>query len=148
MGHRLAIQAATGFRSAPSRCLDSLPHYSASLHLPALHIRSTAVMVSTHAALYRITACDVKILFCIGTFYNVGLGACGITNVDTDFIAAVSYDFFDSYPGATANPNLNPLCGQSVQATCKPSFSFCRPSYWDRSLTTCGHRLPQTTGRA
>lgn len=54
------------------------------------------------------------------TFYATGLGACGITNTDTDFIAAVSHTFFDSYPGYNgANPNNNPLCGRKVTANYK-----------------------------
>lgn len=32
------------------------------------------------------------------TFYATGLGACGITNNDGEFIAAVSEDLFDNYP--------------------------------------------------
>ncbi|KAF7293353.1 Barwin-like endoglucanase [Mycena kentingensis (nom. inval.)] len=52
-----------------------------------------------------------------GTFYAAGLGACGITNTDADLIAAVGYQTFDSYPGATGNPNSNPICGKEVVAT-------------------------------
>ncbi|KAF8824139.1 hypothetical protein HHX47_DHR9000054 [Lentinula edodes] len=32
-----------------------------------------------------------------GTYYDAGLGACGITNTDTDYIAAIGEDFFDQY---------------------------------------------------
>lgn len=50
-----------------------------------------------------------------GTYYGTGLGACGIVNKDTDFIAAVSQDFFDTFPGYTGgNPNKNGLCGRKV----------------------------------
>jgi len=50
-----------------------------------------------------------------GTYYATGLGACGIVNKDTDFIAAVSKDFFDTFPGYNgANPNNNGLCGRKV----------------------------------
>jgi len=50
-----------------------------------------------------------------GTYYATGLGACGIVNKDTDFIAAVSQDFFDTFPGYNgANPNNNSLCGRQV----------------------------------
>ncbi|KAI0348483.1 barwin-like endoglucanase, partial [Trametopsis cervina] len=52
----------------------------------------------------------------LGTFYATGLGACGITNTDSDFIAAVSHDFFDTFPGYNGlNPNNNPLCNKKVQ---------------------------------
>ncbi|KZV97970.1 hypothetical protein EXIGLDRAFT_764007 [Exidia glandulosa HHB12029] len=50
------------------------------------------------------------------TWYEVGLGACGINNVASDFVVAVSETFFDTFPGATTNPNNNPLCGQGVTA--------------------------------
>ncbi|PAV22449.1 plant expansin [Pyrrhoderma noxium] len=53
-----------------------------------------------------------------GTYYSTGLGACGITNSDSDYIAAVSYLLFDTYPGYDGtNSNDNPLCGKSVTAT-------------------------------
>ncbi|KAJ7590311.1 barwin-like endoglucanase [Mycena floridula] len=52
-----------------------------------------------------------------GTFFSPGLGACGIFNVDSDFIVAVSHILYDEFPGATPNPNLNPICGRAVQAS-------------------------------
>jgi hypothetical protein len=59
------------------------------------------------------------------TFYETGLGACGVTNTDTDFIAAIGEDFFDQYPAsagdssysADPNPNTNPICNRAVIAT-------------------------------
>ncbi|KAF5385542.1 hypothetical protein D9757_006729 [Collybiopsis confluens] len=55
------------------------------------------------------------------TFYATGLGACGITNVDTDYIAAVGSDFFDQYAihmgDSSGNPNNNPICGKKVTAS-------------------------------
>jgi hypothetical protein len=70
---------------------------------------------------------------------TAGLGACGITNKDSDFIVAVSWRLFDNYPYVTAtplslrtmlicsscsgynkvNPNTNPICGKRIRATCK-----------------------------
>ncbi|KAH9950476.1 RlpA-like double-psi beta-barrel-protein domain-containing protein-containing protein [Amylocystis lapponica] len=53
-----------------------------------------------------------------GTFYATGLGACGITNTDTDYICAVSHLLFDTYPGYDGvNPNTNPVCGKQLTAT-------------------------------
>ncbi|KAL5495143.1 DAG7 [Sanghuangporus weigelae] len=53
-----------------------------------------------------------------GTFYQIGLGACGITNGGDDRIAAVSHLLFDQFPGYDGvNPNGNPICGKSVTAT-------------------------------
>jgi hypothetical protein len=52
-----------------------------------------------------------------GTFYATGLGSCGITNSDTDFIAAVSHLLYDSWPGYNGvNPNNNPICGKKATA--------------------------------
>ena len=55
-----------------------------------------------------------------GTFYATGLGACGITNNDGDYIAAASHILYDSFPGyAGGNPNNNPICGRYATANCK-----------------------------
>ncbi|KZW03165.1 hypothetical protein EXIGLDRAFT_725631 [Exidia glandulosa HHB12029] len=48
------------------------------------------------------------------TFYDPGMGACGVTNSGSDLMAAVSQAFFDTFPGAGANPNANPLCGKTA----------------------------------
>lgn len=47
-----------------------------------------------------------------GTFYNTGLGACGIESNDSQFVVAVGYELYDSVN--TANPNNNPLCGRKI----------------------------------
>jgi len=53
-----------------------------------------------------------------GTFYETGLGACGITNNDSDYIAAVSQLLFDSFPDYNGvNPNDNPVCNKKVTAS-------------------------------
>lgn len=50
----------------------------------------------------------------VATFYEAGLGACGISNTDADFIVAIDAQTFDTFPGAGANPNASvprpPLC--------------------------------------
>jgi hypothetical protein len=51
-----------------------------------------------------------------GTYYGTGLGSCGWTNKDTDYIAAVSQLLYDTWPGATGNPNNNPICGRYATA--------------------------------
>jgi len=54
------------------------------------------------------------------TFYGTGLGACGITNKDTDYICAVSHLLFDGFDGYTGgDPNSNPICGKKIKATYK-----------------------------
>jgi expansin (peptidoglycan-binding protein) len=52
-----------------------------------------------------------------GTWYDTGLTACGVTNTDNQFIAAVSEILFDGFPGATANPNNNPVCNKQAEVT-------------------------------
>ncbi|KAH7883675.1 RlpA-like double-psi beta-barrel-protein domain-containing protein-containing protein [Phlebopus sp. FC_14] len=52
-----------------------------------------------------------------GTYYETGLGACGITNNDGQRIAAVSELLFDTYPGYDgSDPNSNPVCNKQVTA--------------------------------
>ena len=34
----------------------------------------------------------------LGTYYNTGLTACGVTNTDDEHIAAVSHLLYDSFP--------------------------------------------------
>lgn len=52
------------------------------------------------------------------TFYATGLGACGITNADTDYICAVSHLLFDGFDGYTGgDPNNNPVCNKKLKAT-------------------------------
>jgi len=51
-----------------------------------------------------------------GTYYGVSLGACGWTNTDNELVAAVSHILYDGWPGATANPNNNPICGRYATA--------------------------------
>lgn len=47
-----------------------------------------------------------------GTFYNTGLGSCGIVSNDSEFVVALGYELYDSVN--TANPNNNPLCGREI----------------------------------
>lgn len=50
-----------------------------------------------------------------GTYYTPGVGACGDTSVDTDYICALSYELFDQYT-PNGNPNENTLCGKKITA--------------------------------
>ncbi|KAA1476515.1 hypothetical protein DENSPDRAFT_785192 [Dentipellis sp. KUC8613] len=49
--------------------------------------------------------------------FNPGLGACGFTNTTSQIVASVSETFFQNFPGATENPNDNPLCAHSLNIT-------------------------------
>lgn len=45
------------------------------------------------------------------TFYEVGLGACGVTNTDSDLIAAMNWQQFNEFGSMS---NGNPICGKQA----------------------------------
>lgn len=47
------------------------------------------------------------------SYYTPGMGSCGHTNSDSDYIFAYGKDLMAAKGGA--NPNLNPLCGRKIQ---------------------------------
>ena len=49
------------------------------------------------------------------TYYNPGLGACGIDSTDNDAVVAVSHFTFDAVQTGS-DPNKNPLCGRKIRA--------------------------------
>lgn len=49
------------------------------------------------------------------TYYDTGLGACGWTSTDSDFIVALSQRVFDTKT-PNGNPNNNPYCGKKIEA--------------------------------
>ena len=51
-----------------------------------------------------------------GTFYSTGLGACGKTNQDTDYIVAVSHILYENNQ-VNGNSNDNSLCGKKIKAS-------------------------------
>ncbi|KIJ68365.1 hypothetical protein HYDPIDRAFT_146363 [Hydnomerulius pinastri MD-312] len=68
-----------------------------------------------------------------GTYYETGLGACGITNNDSQYIAAVSHLLFDTYPDYNGvNPNDNPVCNRQVLATYPPTGATVTVTITDR----------------
>lgn len=48
------------------------------------------------------------------TYYEPGLGACGVTSSSSDDIVSVSHIIFDA-ASTGSNPNANPLCGQKIR---------------------------------
>ncbi|KAI0728973.1 expansin family protein [Fomitopsis betulina] len=50
-------------------------------------------------------------------FTEFGLGACGVTNTDSDDVVAISYEIFDNYPGYNGDPPTNPVCFQQLTIT-------------------------------
>jgi len=67
----------------PSPILDTLSHF-ASMSLAKLFIVFVAMITATHSlpTLFKRFTGE-------GTFYNVGLGACGQTNSNSDYVAAL-----------------------------------------------------------
>ncbi|KAI6813801.1 hypothetical protein KC340_g16393 [Hortaea werneckii] len=54
------------------------------------------------------------------TYYQPGLGACGVTSTEDDFIVSLSHALFDAAGSSTdagGNSNENPLCGRMLRAT-------------------------------
>jgi hypothetical protein len=49
------------------------------------------------------------------TYYEPGLGACGVTSQNSDKIVAISHLVFDAV-SVGSNPNANPLCGKKIRA--------------------------------
>ncbi|KAF9444116.1 hypothetical protein P691DRAFT_678192, partial [Macrolepiota fuliginosa MF-IS2] len=49
--------------------------------------------------------------------FNPGPGACGFTNTSSQLVASVSAQVFNKFPGATTNPNKNPICRRSAFIT-------------------------------
>jgi len=53
-----------------------------------------------------------------GTWFNVGLSACGTWDSPAMPVVAVSAELFDQWPGYTDwNPNNNPICGKHLDIT-------------------------------
>ncbi|KAB5594584.1 hypothetical protein CTheo_1906 [Ceratobasidium theobromae] len=52
------------------------------------------------------------------TYFEIGLGACGWWNRNDEWVAAISHELYDNYPGyAGGNPNNNPVCGRTASIT-------------------------------
>ncbi|KZT03880.1 uncharacterized protein LAESUDRAFT_761482 [Laetiporus sulphureus 93-53] len=47
-------------------------------------------------------------------WFTPGVGACGFNNTSDQYVASVSAAVFDGYPGATSNPNDNPICQHNL----------------------------------
>ncbi|KAK4183652.1 RlpA-like double-psi beta-barrel-protein domain-containing protein-containing protein [Podospora australis] len=50
------------------------------------------------------------------TFYEPGLGSCGLTSSGSDLVAAIGKSLFDAST-VNGNPNNNPLCGKKIRVT-------------------------------
>lgn len=50
------------------------------------------------------------------SYYNAGMGSCGISNTDSDYIFAYGLGKMQASGGA--NPNANPMCGRKIAIKC------------------------------
>ncbi|KAJ8089125.1 hypothetical protein PM082_014373 [Marasmius tenuissimus] len=90
------------------------------------------------------------------TWYDPGLGACGFTSGPGELVAAVSVPVYDGFPGATPNPNLNPICrkrarvtanGKSVDVIIVDKCMKCATGDIDLSPAAFTKLAPQSVGR-
>ncbi|KAF9255162.1 plant expansin [Marasmius fiardii PR-910] len=90
------------------------------------------------------------------TFYTPGLGSCGITSGPNELVAAAPAGIFDTFPGAGANPNLNPICkkkarvtanGKSVDVTIVDRCPGCVGGSIDLSPAAFTKLAPESVGR-
>jgi len=62
---------------------------------------ATLVNANYGDGMFLLPFLEMRLIFSVGTYYETGLGACGIYNVDSDYIVAVAAQTFDSYPYVT-----------------------------------------------
>ncbi|TFK38754.1 hypothetical protein BDQ12DRAFT_712698 [Crucibulum laeve] len=79
-------------------------------------VSSLILVVSAWVVTAEIKAGDATFYQPAEVMSQTGIGACGTLVSSTEFLAAVSYKLFDTYPGATGNPNQNPICNKALTA--------------------------------
>jgi len=83
-------------------------------------VKISTIVTSIFALAIPVLAAPVGPFHGAATWTYEGLGACGVTSKDTDFVVGVSEAFFDSWPGYhKKNPNQNPICGRTIRAKYK-----------------------------
>ncbi|EPT02496.1 hypothetical protein FOMPIDRAFT_158308 [Fomitopsis schrenkii] len=68
-----------------------------------------ASSLASHASAQVLNSTDGTLFW-----FTPGLGACGYTNTSDQYVASVAAGVFQGYPGATANPNDNPICQHNL----------------------------------
>ncbi|PIL27165.1 hypothetical protein GSI_10307 [Ganoderma sinense ZZ0214-1] len=69
------------------------------------------------ASLVLFLIVDAHLIIHPATYYNPGLGSCGISSSDSQLVVAVDAQTIQAFPGAGSNPNLNPMCGRKLKVT-------------------------------
>lgn len=77
-----------------------------SSYLSASHIPNSALPLPTVGQIFTGQL----------TYYDPGLGACGISSSNTEMVVSLPHAVFDA-SAVGANPNNNPLCGRTLRAT-------------------------------
>jgi hypothetical protein len=94
------------------------------------------------------------------TYYQPGLGACGVTSTSSQNIVAVAHSLFDAVQSGS-DPNSNPLCGRKIRArrnkegvgersvdlTVVDRCTGCQPTDIDVSLSVFDQLADQDLGR-
>ena len=89
------------------------------------------------------------------TYYEPGLGACGLTSKNSDKIVAISHFVFDA-ASVGSDPNANPLCGKKIRAridsksvdlTVVDRCTGCQPKDLDVTINTFGDLANVALGR-
>lgn len=94
------------------------------------------------------------------TYYEPGLGACGVTSTSSQNIVAVAHSLFDKVQTGS-DPNANPLCGRKIRAkrvkegsgersvdlTVVDRCTGCQPTDLDVSLSVFEKLADQDLGR-
>ncbi|KIX95960.1 uncharacterized protein Z520_08215 [Fonsecaea multimorphosa CBS 102226] len=89
------------------------------------------------------------------TYYEPGLGACGLTSTDNDKIVAISHIVFDAV-SVGSDPNANPLCGKKIRArrdnksvdlTVVDRCTGCQPTDIDVTINTFAELADVDLGR-
>ncbi|KAF2673877.1 hypothetical protein BT63DRAFT_451932 [Microthyrium microscopicum] len=92
------------------------------------------------------------------TYFATGLGACGVTNQETDSIVAIDHQTFDS-GNVDGNPNHNRNCGRVIRitqanyktvskdVTVVDRCEACQPGDLDVTRTIFGGLAPVESGR-
>jgi hypothetical protein len=94
------------------------------------------------------------------TYYDPGLGACGLSSTSSQNIVAVAHSLFDAAQTGS-DPNQNPLCGRKIRAkrvkegsgersvdlTVVDRCTGCQPTDLDVSLSVFERMADQDLGR-
>lgn len=74
------------------------------------------------------------------TFYDTGLGACGITSVDTDKVVALPWQFMGE------QSNGNPYCGRTISITCDATGKSTTAVVVDKCMGCTGYSIDLSPG--